>query len=252
MRDMGLSDRIIGRHAYDSATPRDVPPVGDEGGVDQEAMLRLAPDLVFVQRSAAGPPSFLARQDADGRLRLVVVALLSLEDIPRAVRTIDKELARVENRAPTIDDPASVVAALVARMDRAFAPRPGAHKAAGRVLLLASANPPAAFGPGSWHHDLLLRVGATPAITEGSPFISIDTEDVLRLDPDAIILIQAQNPDATPVLTRLGPLASLNIPAIMNARIAAIDDPNIMTPSAAMIDLADRLDALLGDWSEPR
>lgn len=251
VHDMGLGDRVVGRHAYDSATPGDIPPVGDEGGVDQEVMLRVAPNLVFIQRSAQGPPEFLARANDDGRFSLVVVPLLSLDDIPRAVRTIDQHVATFEHRAPSIDDPTSAAAMLVAKMERAFAAHPSRHTSVGRVLLLASANPPAAFGPGSWHHDLLIRVGATPAITEGGPYIAIDAEDVLRLNPDAIILVEAQDPDATPVHTRLGPLASLKVPAIANARLAAIDDPYIMTPSAAMIDFADRLDALLREWAAP-
>ncbi len=252
MRDMGLSDRIVGRHAYDSSTSRDIPPVGDEGGVDQEAILRAQPNLVFIQRSAHGPPEFLSRCGDEGRFTLAVVPLLSLDDIPRAVREIDRRVALLEQRAPSIDDPNSAVAALVAKMNLAFAPHPERYQRAGRVLLLASINPPAAFGPGSWHHDLLLRAGATPAITEGAPYIAIDTEDLLRINPDAIILIEAQPPDPTPVRTRLGALAELDVPALKNGRIAAIDDPNVMTPSAAMIDFADRLDQLLAKWSSAK
>lgn len=247
---MGLGDRIVGRHAYDSATPGDIPPVGDEGGVDQEAMLRVAPNLVLIQRSAKGLPDFLRRAGADGRFSLVVVPLLTLDDIPNAVRAIDQHVAYIEHRAPSIDDPESPVARLVAQMERAFATRATSRVVAGRVLLLASVNPPAAFGPGSWHHDILLRIGATPAIAHGSPYIALDNEDVLRLNPDAIILVEAQSPDATPVRTRLGRLADLKITAIENARIAAIDDPHILTPSAAMIDFADRLDQILAEWSK--
>lgn len=249
MREMGLSDRIVGRHAFDTATDPQIPVVGDITGVDQEAFLRIAPQLVLVQRSAQSPPDFLVRSDAEGRFSLVVVPLLSLDDIPGAVRTMDRHIATIEQRAPMLDDPDSAASKLVARMELAFAPHPARYADAGRVLLLASINPPAAFGPGSWHHDLLLRVGATPAITDGAPYITIDTEEILRLKPDAIILIEAQDPDPTPILARLGPLSKLNVPAIANGRLAAIDDPFIMTPSPAMIDFAQRLDVLLRDWS---
>lgn len=251
MRDMGLSDRIVGRHAYDAATSREILPVGDEGGVDQEAMLRVAPNLVFIQRSAQSPPEFLTRCNIEGRFALAVVPLLSLDDIPRAVRIIDEHVARVESRPPSISDPDSAAARLIAHMEGAFAPHPARYANAGRVLLLASVNPPAAFGPGSWHHDLLVRVGATPAITTGAPYIALDREDVLRLNPDAIILVEAQNPDATPVLTRLGSLGKLHVPAITNSHLAAIDDPYIMTPSAAMIGFAHRLDTIFREWTTP-
>ena len=248
MRDMGLSDRIVGRHAYDITTATSVPEVGDEGGVDEEAMLRIKPDVVLVQRSAHEPPGFLTRSHEKGSLSLFVVPLLSLDDIPQAVKTIDRALAQTESRPCAIDDPASPAAVLLAQMERAFTPHPGRHSGAGRVLLLGAANPPAAFGPGSWHHDLLVRVGATPAITEGGPYITLDTEDVLRLRPDVIILVEAQPPDDTPVRDRLGPIAELDVPACVHGHWAAIDDPLVLTPSSAMIDLAHRLEEILSKF----
>ena len=64
---------------------------------------------------------------------------------------------------------------------------------AGRVLLLWPTNPPAAVGPGSFHHEVLVRAGGRPAIESGSAYIELDAEGVLALAPDAIMVISPRD-----------------------------------------------------------
>lgn len=271
LRDLGYADRIVARHAFDPATPRDVPAAGDEAGINEEALLKARPDAVLLQRSARGVPPRLAELAARRTFELHDIPMLGLDDIPAAARDLDLLVQRLERRdtssAPT-DSPATAptplsprATALLADMSRAWAPRPNAHARVGRVLLLASADPPAAFGPGSWHHDLLLRLGATPAITSGAPFVELNAEAILRLAPDAIILITTAPPSAAPdqpttsdlTRQRLGRVADLaaSTPAFATGRLASIDDPLAHTPSSAMVHLADRIDAILAHWSPP-
>ncbi len=129
----------------------------------------------------------------------------------------------------------------------------------GRVLLLAAASPPAAFGPGSCHYQLLERLGASPAITSGAAYINLDSEDLLKLAPDAIILISPRSPN-TPaptaeearklVDTKLAAIAALDIPAAKSHRLAVIDDPLGFIPSTSMINVAEEVAGVLDGWSK--
>lgn len=266
LRDLGYADRIVARHAFDPATPRDLPAAGDEAGINEEVLLKVRPDAVLLQRSARGVPPRLAELAARRTFELHDIPMLGLDDIPAAARDLDLLVQRLERRdtssAPTTTTPIALsprATTLLADMHRAWAPRPSAHARVGRVLLLASADPPAAFGPGSWHHDLLLRLGATPAIATGAPFVELNAEAILRLAPDAIILITTAPPSAAPdqpltsdlTRQRLGRVAELaaTAPAFATGRLASIDDPLAHTPSSAMVQLADRIDAILAQWS---
>lgn len=267
LRDMSLGDRIVARHAYDSATTQAIPAAGDEAGIDEEVLLRVAPTAVLLQQSAR-PISQRLLDSAQSRgFEILTVPMLSLEDIPKATRAMDALIARLEGTSPTINDPASATSKLLREMDRAWTPRTTHSNQPQRVLLLISVDPPAALGPGSWHHDMLVRLGGTPAITQGSPYIELDTESLLRLAPDAIVLITTElrsqseiSPALVPIANadldqalvraRLASLAKLNIPAFINSKLAAIDDPLSLTPSSAMIPFADRLRAILIAWQK--
>ncbi len=76
------------------------------------------------------------------------------------------------------------------RLTRVLAERRVNTDRVGRVLMLAGVRPPTALGPGSYHHEILVGLGATPAIAQGAPYVTLDAEDLLRLAPDVIILVQ--------------------------------------------------------------
>ena len=129
----------------------------------------------------------------------------------------------------------------------------------GGVLLLAQIDPAGALGPGSWHHDILTRLGATPALATGNAYITMDAEDVLRSAPDAIILFSpraagtpARTAPPTPaeLITLLGTVGKLNIPAIQKGRVALIDHPMSHLPSTAMIGVAEEMARILEGWSK--
>ena len=50
------------------------------------------------------------------------------------------------------------------------------------------------------------------------------------------------------MIALLGRAAELNVPAIKNKRVAVIDDPLGLTPSTAMIGVADELAGIVMDW----
>lgn len=246
--DLGHADVLVGRHGFDRFTSPSVPVCGDQAGLDYEALVRARPTLVLTQWGARELPPRLIELSRTMGFDVVDFRMLTLDDIPAALNGIDQRL----NLGLTSPSPRA--RELLNTMNRAWSRRPGLSNA-GRVLLLASANPPAALGPGSFHAQVLERLGATPAIKEGSPFIELHAEDILRLAPDAIVLI-APRPHAAPPAAlepraALGTIADLATPAARLGRFAVIDDPDVHTPGTPMIHFADELGALLEAWSKP-
>lgn len=248
LRDLGMAEAVVGRHAFDLVLPAEVPSCGDQNGLDYEALISVRPTHVLLQQDARGSPDRLRALAARFSWDVRVYPLLRLDDIALAIADL-----RGIGGAPissAADDLERRWAASIRRREEPLGN-------AGRVLLLAAVNPFSALGPGSWHHQILERLGGTPAITEGAPYISMDAEDVLALAPDAIVLILPRAPDAPaapePSLDALkellGRVGRLDIPAVRHGRVALIDDPLAHTPSTAMIGLADRLADILGRWS---
>lgn len=244
LRDLGLADRIVGRHAYDMVLDPAVPVVGDQAGIDYEALLRVRPTHILLQWGSRDLPERLAELAPRHDWQVSNFNILSLDDLTTAARDLWRQFGPAAAPEPPI----------LAALDRAWTPREGLFQ--GPVLLLASVDPPAALGPGSWHHQILEHIGGTPAIAEGSHWITLNSEGILRLAPEGIVLILPRGRDApatpapspTDLAPLLGRLAELDIPAVREGRVALIDDPLAHTPSTAMVGLADELAEILRRW----
>jgi ABC-type Fe3+-hydroxamate transport system substrate-binding protein len=249
-RDLGLGPALCARHAYDAWSDPALPTAGDQGGIDYDALIRAGPTHVLLQWGRRDLPEPLVRLAAANRWTLASFTLETLDDIER---TITRFGELFPHAAPAAQR------ALEDFRRRTRPPpgraRPDPRAAPMRVLLLHSVNPPAAFGPGSYHHQLLERLGGHPAITRGALFMPLQAEDVLRLQPDAILLIQPRPPGAPPasdapaeVIERFGPIARLRIPAVQAGRLALIDEPLALVPGTNLADLAQAMDAHLRRW----
>ncbi len=256
LRDIGLADLIVGRHGFDAWTNQAVPVCGDQSGIDYEALLAVRPTHVLVQWGRREIPSRLADLASRRGWKLRSFNPLSLDEVRSMSVALWDEFAPGAADVGRADAPPKWLAA----MDAAWRPREPGLAAAGRVLILHGASPPNALGPGSFHLQVLERLGATPAVTRGSPYITLDLEDVRALAPDAIILLSPRAPGAPPrgaspspdeLLAALGPLAGLDIPAVRNGRIAVIDDPECLLPSTSMVRFADDLARALEPWAAP-
>jgi ABC-type Fe3+-hydroxamate transport system substrate-binding protein len=250
LRDLGCQSLIVGRDGYDMVLPRSVPVCGDLAGIDYERLLQVHPTHILMQLGNKPVPDRLKSMAAEHSWTVTDFPLLTLDDIREATLTLEHDFV-VGEEPPAILD----------AMDQAWVKRGDGFAAAGRVLLLAATDPPSVLGPGSFHHQILEKIGGVPAITDGSPYITLDSEDVLKLKPDAIILILPRSPDvpasevvATPeqILVRMGRLGKLDIPAIRNRRLAMIDNPLAHTPSTAMVGLADEMAKILAGWNRAR
>jgi len=234
IRDLGASSSLIGRHGFDTLSDPAIPVCGDQSGLDTEALIRQRPTHLFTQLTST-PTSLPPALDS---ITTHNFRLLSLADVRSAITTLGTLLA-----LPT------AASSLLTRLDESLTPLPTTTTAPlGPVLLLYSTDPPTVLGPGSFHHEILLALGATPAPTADAPFITLDAEGLARIAPSTIILIHpraihapASANDWPTLRARLGSLATLNIPAITSRRVALIDDPAAATPGSTLISLTTQL-----------
>lgn len=257
LRDLGAAGQIVGRHGHDLVLDPAIPVCGDQAGIDYEALLRARPTHVLLEWGARPLPQRLRRLARQQGWHVRSFAQLTLDDIEETTAALYELMAPSQTEGGAV--PAWSATPIAHAFAEAWRPRPGALADAGRILLLAGVDPVGVLGPGSFHHQILVRMGATPAIVEGSPWMELDTEDVLQLAPDGLVLIQPRpartEPTADPpqwdqVRARLGPLAQLDIPAIRVRRVAVIDDPLALTPSTAMLSLTAQLRQILQAWAE--
>lgn len=181
LRGLGLADSLVGRNSADAWTDRSVPSCGELGRIDYEALLAARPTHVFVQEPSL-PPRLQQLAAQHGFLALNL-SLLSLDEIRTSTRGIVDSLPPAHQKAATPE-----LDRIELTMHRAWAPASSIHQ--GNVLLLASIDPPAALGPGSFHVQILQRLGGTNTPAVGPPYITLSAEDIVALAPAAIILIQ--------------------------------------------------------------
>ncbi len=268
---LGLEDRIVGRHDWDLVLSKQVPAVGSQDGIDYEALLRTDPTDVLLEWGSRPLPTRLTTlADEHGWTIRNYGALLTLDDIATTLDDLHFAYARIDDKpdeASQIDramnpDPTTRFTRPrpSERLAQAWLDRGPGVRRAGRVLLLGMADPPSAMGPGSFHQQVLERIGGTPAITDGAAWRELDAEDVLRLAPDAIVLVLPRvpsddeafepppEPTADELIARLGAIGRLDIPALSARRVALIDHPLAHLPSTSMADFADELAEILQRW----
>ncbi|MCC6677893.1 MAG: ABC transporter substrate-binding protein [Phycisphaerales bacterium] len=261
LRDLHADAPIVGRHAWDMVLDKSIPACGDQAGIDYEALLTARPTHILLEWGQRELPQRLTSLAAKHHWQVSNYTLLSLDEIRETTHRLYDEFIYHKPLMAAVTAPPWERSPLALEMARAWSPREGdagnAIAAAGRILILETVNPAHALGPGSFHHQIIRAIGGHPIPDAGSPYIEMDAEDVLHLAPDAIILIEPRNPDSPirddpltweELSTKLGPLARLDIPAVKNRRIAVIDDPLALTPSTAMIRLADDFARLLESW----
>ncbi len=240
LRDLGLERHVVGRHAFDETLPDSIPVVGDQSGIDYEALARVRPTHVLLEWGARELPTRLVRIADERDWTLESYPMLTLGDIRAAARSLASQIG---------DDAAAARAErLLREMNRAWAPAPELTARAGRTLPLYWTDPPGAAGPGSFHVQMLESMGITTALREGAAYIELDLERVKRLAPDSILLFM---PGADPARLDelLGPLSRLDLDAVRAGRVAVISHPLALSPSTGLIEVARELRRAIQEWA---
>ncbi len=249
LSDLGVGPSIVARHGYDMVLDKSIPSCGDQSGIDYESLLSVRPTHVFIEWGSRPLPDRLVELSKSHAWNVRAFTLLSLDDVTRSLTDLSAAL-----KDSGVDVSANS-SALASALNDSMRPRAGLDRL-GSVLMLMSVRPPAALGPGSFHHEILTRLGAVAALTKPSPYVELDAEDVRHLAPGVIVLITPRGTGAAPVAkdtpdarrALLGPLSSLDIPAVRLDRVIVIDDPLSLLPTTRLADFAkqigDQLEAL--------
>lgn len=274
--DVGLEEWIVGKHAYDLVLTEAAAVVGDQSGIDYERLIGVRPTHVVTQWGRRALPAELLRLSERMGFAVVDYEVLTLDDIARVVDDLyldfvaqgpaapepgSRPLLTAEGGRVRVNDPGEAIGEAMrrelpsGRLARAWRAREPSLAGAGRVLLLGAVEPPAAMGPGSFHHQVLERIGGVPAITEGSAWMELDAEDVLRLRPEGIVLI-APGVEAgvagfggEAARGRLGAIGGLSIPAVERGRVYVVTDALALLPSTRMAGFAEELAGVLAGWA---
>jgi ABC-type Fe3+-hydroxamate transport system substrate-binding protein len=241
--DLERDHLIVGRHNYDSALDASVPAVGDQSGIDYEKLLSLTPTHVIVQTESQDVPGRLNDLATISGFSITDISTLALDDILRSAESLGSIFA------PNSD--------LAERFAHAIRQREPAVDNASSVLVVMFSSPTVdVLGPGSAHQQIIERLGYTPTITDGKPYMQLDAEDVIAIDPGVIVFVRPRQLEAepageawTPTEEDLGVLAGLNIPAVRLGRVIMIDDPQALTSGTSLISVIDDLERRLGALS---
>lgn len=266
LKDLGYEDQIVGRHAYDVALDPRIPTCGELGTIDYEALVNARPTHIFIQWGAQELPPRLTELAKTNGWTVSNLNPLTLDEIEQAAQAMDQAIfdyatRDLESKVPgTQGRPEHLKPAMPFEdsMRLAWTDRGPLMQAAGRILLVSGTKPIGALGPASFHYQLLQRLGATPVPETGGPWITMDLEDLNKLAPDGIIIFAPRPPHAPAptaptaesLIALFGRAGELPIPAFKNKRVALIDDPCCLTPSTAMIKIADQIADIVSDWGE--
>ncbi|MFI4916328.1 MAG: ABC transporter substrate-binding protein [Phycisphaerales bacterium JB060] len=239
LRDFGAQDLAVGRSGYDVALDPALPVVGDAAGIDLERLSAVGATHVYYESGASTVPAGLTEMAGDVGFEVRAFELTSLEQLIDLANDVH---GLVSGEVDAGQPPGALFEAALEH-DEAFAD-------AGRVLLLMPGTPAAVLGPGSVHHEVLVRVGGTPVLDAGRPYMPLDAEDVLEIGPDAIVLLAPGK--AEDWRTLLGPLAELPVPAIEAGRVAVLRDEEVLMASTSTLRYAAELRGRLEAWARER
>jgi len=225
---LGAGDRVVGRDDF-SDTPAPAQQVEKVGGVkvNIEKVVSLRPDLVVSVKFSDGT----IERIAGAGIPVLVVDPQSLEDVTRTAILLGHAVgADGDGLARTIQQQLDALKQKVA----AAATRP-------RVFHEVDATEPSkpfTVGPGSYINDLIvLAGGANIAAATGSAYPQISLEEVVRSDPEVIVLGDADY-GTTPEQVAARPGWSV-ISAVKNRKIFAVSDSLVSRPGPRVVEAAE-------------
>lgn len=241
--DLGLAGRIVGRTPYCASLDQSVPVVGDLQNINYEELVRLKPTHILVQPPAAGVDTHLQEIAQAHAWIIADWHLDTVNDVRALVRDIPQRLFAQDS--PQREEIEAHAGALLARIDSAVGEPTSAADSIyrGRVLLVEAVNPVLAFGAGTYLDDVLRSLAGENAVSDRG-WVQLSLEDIVRLAPDAIILVKPGGAEAD-LARDLGPLATIDVPAVKEHRLALLNHGDALLPSSGVIGVAEQMRSIL-------
>ncbi len=239
--DFGLGDRIVGRTPYCRSVSPEVRVVGDLLDVDYERLLRLEPTHLLLQPPrSTGPDARLLELAAAQGWTVAQWTIDTIPDIERTVREIPAALYPIDGESRRAA--ARRAEELLAEIAAALAPTDGEAIFRGPTLLADGTNGVLVHGRRTYLDDVLASLGGTNAVSAAG-WIELSIEDVLRLDPAAVIVVRDRPPLELPGAA--GVLARLDLAAARAGRVAVLHHPDANLPSTGVVGVARELRRVL-------
>lgn len=241
--DLGAEPFVVGRTKWCASLDSGVPVIGDLSGFDFESLVRIRPTHVVVQPPATGLDRELLRAaDIHGFLLFSRAGLDSLEDIAETVESLAAWLddGSMERRAETL---AEALRDIDARADSDRRDNPL------RVLIATIDADIRAFGSDTYLSEIFRAHGLVNAV-EDSGWPALGMEDVARLQPDAIVIVNESSGEHEDVADSLGPLGRVECDAIRDGRIAVMRNPEALLPSTGLLEVDEEVAAIVQTWNE--
>jgi ABC-type Fe3+-hydroxamate transport system substrate-binding protein len=232
---MGAADRLVARTDYDR-DPRlaDLPSVGGGLTPSLEWLAQRRPDLVI------GWPDTRSRSLVERLGELGIPVYTAPSQTIEDALSVAKDLGVMLGRREAAD---SLVHAIRTGLDSVRASVSGESEP--DVLYLIGLDPPMGAGPGTFVNELLDVAGGRNVLANtGVLWPQLSLEDIVRRDPDVVIVAQA--PEQPGMLAHLRHTAGWNsLRAVRNGRVYQVDAYRYNRPGPHMVDVARDLAGLL-------
>lgn len=239
---LGAGDRVVGVSAFCNYPP-EVKSRTNVGGPDPaklslETIVSLKPDFVLAD-------SNYQKQAVESleRLRVPVLAYEanSIKDITRVMTVLNRILGDSPAGKKTVEQFESDAKALAA----------GRHRDPPTVLYLAGEQPIFAAGGGSFTNELIERAGGKNLFGDlADKFPNVSEEEILRRNPDVIVLARPPAPEAKRKELLARPTWR-NLKAIQNQRIVFVDEDMASRPGPRILNAIRELENALHPKTKP-
>jgi iron complex transport system substrate-binding protein len=229
---LGLEDRLAGDTDYCDvpAAAKAKPHIGSPQNPSIEAIVALHPDLVLATTSIN------LRQTADALARLGVPVYTT---DPHTVRGMVDSFGRMADLIGASQQGASLVAGLDARLDTLhtrLANIPLVH-----VLFVVWLDPLISIGQNTFIADALRWAGAESVVLSSQNWPQIALEEVVRLQPDYIVLASSHTGEGARTLEDLRARSAWkDLQAVRSGHVAIISE-EIDRPAPGLIDAIEEL-----------
>lgn len=237
LEDVGLASSIVGRSSWCVLRTREeseVPAVGDLHERNWEAMIRLQPSHVFIQADSTEQDASLLDLSRKYGWSLHAWPLRGVDDIKRVLRELPAALVK-KDESPDHSTEVNC-RRLLEELDDSMNPSDVGRNR--RILIVNDQIPPLSWGQGTYLDGMLDTTGAINVIDQQG-WLQLSMEDVVRLEPDLVLVVTADEPDERPAL------ADLEDVSIPDDRFQWLSHPRINYPGPHLSTVFDGMRELL-------
>ena len=233
---LGVMNSVVAVSEHDDYPPQvaRLPKIGGYATPSIERILALRPTLVIGESTFHAQP--LARLSGMGVRTLSLTMHRSLDQVDAALKILGKELGRNEEAARATR---KIRTGLESTRRKIRAAHPGGVPS---VLVVVWHDPLTVAGRTNYIHDILTRLGIPNAARRILySFPQVDRETVLSLNPDIVVLAQAEKGMATTRETFDALFRGLPLRATLTGRVVTVRSDSLFHPGPRVLEAATLL-----------